>query len=511
MIASVRSFLSEARTSETITIVTLAATALVASQIIFSTIGGGQYISVATLCLQYFAFLLVSAMSFSWRRDGNVFTLLLIFVFGVFFYIRPTTIMLFPYSAVLLRHKTGQSEFLAGYLVSVVGAVSLFAGITMATGLAKMQSLKLDRIGGRAPILTLVLIMTVVLIGAHASSFLCNTPSWLHYTQLFFDPNLLCICALLLAYELRDNRPYQSAITAIFLAVFIFLRVAAGSRSGVYSVLYAGLVIYGVFGPSALNYTKNKALGVIIVIPLAVILSVSAFSLGDYFRSHSPNFCQSDPDVIVGPPPSSAEIAVAMTSISYAKVAERLGGVDNTIDLVENPGVYKSIISLDYYVRSILDGLIVGSLHGKEVLRASIMLKTAYDPSKLATVYDPSSYQSDLVTPFAELMILGGWLGLVGGCALAGIAAGAVWVWASADKLSAFRLYVLLVGVAVWWQFLNSYGLDWVVLDSVRQTVLLTAFFAGWIVVHRLTLAVGPRLPANSERIATDRSDGSGI
>jgi hypothetical protein len=128
--------------------------------------------------------------------------------------------------------------------------------------------------------------------------------------------------------------------------------------------------------------------------------------------------------------------------------------------------------------------VVVGSVTGEEAIRASILLKTAYNPPSVATVRNSDAYQSDLVTPYAELIILMGWPGLILGCLALGFVAGKVWKWSMQDIDALPRLFLLLFSAVLWWSMLNSYGIDWVVVDGTRQGLLLAVAMIGLAILE---------------------------
>lgn len=478
---------------------------LVAAQYSFVTVGGGQYVSSQVMILQYLAFALILAMAYFWRQSGNLFLLLLTLVFCVFYFSRPLTLMYFPFSAVLTRHDTGADDFFTGYLVSIVGVACLFAGLGLATRFAPYaSSVSSTRRIGWPVAVVIVGIMGLFLL-SHYVSVGCEVPALLHYGQLFVDPNLSAVLVLYLLYRLDAPIRQKAVAFFIFLMVYLAARALVGSRSGAYSLLYAALLIYGAFGVSAFQYLMPRKAALLLVAPIVVVVTLFSFSAGDYFRTYAINSCST----VVEEASVATPVAAPATSIlvlPFAKMAERLGGVDNTVDLVANSEAYSGIISWSYYLRSILDGVFVGSVTGEEAIRASILLKTAYNPASIATVRNSDAYQSDLITPYAELIILMGWPGLILGGILLGFVAGKVWTWSMRDIDQLPRLSLLLFAAVLWWSMLNSYGIDWVVVDGMRQGLLL----AGSMVALGIFERVARGIQKSEMKTGTANSDADG-
>jgi hypothetical protein len=318
-----------------------AITTLVAAQYSFIVIGGGQYVSSQVMVLQYFASALVLTMAYFWRQSGNLFLLLLTLVFCVFYFSRPLTLMYFPFSAVLMRHDAGADDFFTGYLVSVVGVACLFAGLGLATRFAPYIGTSSARRTGWPVAVVIVGSMALFLV-SHYVSVACEVPAFLHYGQLFVDPNVLAVLVLYLLYRLDAPIRQKAVAFFLFLLVYLSARALVGSRSGAYSLLYAALLIYGAFGVSGFQYLVPKKAALLLVVPIVVMVTLLSFSAGDYFRTYAINSCST------GATEEASVAAAPMATIlvlPFAKMAERLGGVDNTVDLVANSEAYSGIIS----------------------------------------------------------------------------------------------------------------------------------------------------------------------
>jgi len=312
---------------------------------------------------------------------------------------------------------------------------------------------------------------------------------WVTYVSLFFDLYQWVILGIIVLFHIPISIAKRFAIGLAFLLIYIAAKTALGSRSGVFGVIMAciffGALFYShPFLSKMILPFKNVVIGIFCGL---ILLAPISFLMGTSNRTDRMQDCVSvaRPSSVSVARPSSNRMEKALVAVqrplseSVASIAERMGGLDNTAHLLAYSDRYRHLISFSYYFRSIADGLIIGSWYGKETLRAALMLRTVYHPETIAYIYDKNSYQSDVMTQWAEAVILFGQPLSYVMLFLAGFGFSSLFQSAisKSHRLSGFMgaAFILLIWSGT---FFEGFGLDWIFFSTIQSAMLwLTAFY----------------------------------
>jgi len=440
----------------------IAVNAVIAAAILvlYAVRGPNDYVGTYTVCLslafaaQNFFFLLVTG------RRPNPFLLLLVVHALVFYELRVATLLWEPWSMVFVRNSFGAADLGNGLLFVILSNFAIFFGVTAhSEKYADPAPLAGD---GRASVRLLlpVLLLNIAVLLEFNFKALSALKG---YLGIFLNADILLLFSLVvmvLYYDVMSKR--QKALLFCSIFVFIASRTVSGSRSAMVTLcFYLFCVWFGVNG--RVLFRKKLYMALLAALPVAVSLFLFATAV------RSPRL-----------------------QLQARTIFDRIGFLDMSSEVIANRLPYSAVINFEHYFKSVVDSGLTPGFSVFEAPKAANLLSfinNGMPAVSLKAVHE--NYESDMFTVYAEPYVLFGpvW-GLIAIFAAAFLFQRAYRSLAGRDlfKLAVFRATLL---VLFYTYFLDSFGIDWFLVDMIRFavpfTILLFLFakYAQYIPNHR--------------------------
>ncbi|QWE27024.1 hypothetical protein [Polynucleobacter sp. AP-Ainpum-60-G11] len=270
------------------------------------------------------------------------------------------------------------------------------------------------------------------------SSFLFILDFKNNYFNLFIDPVLIILFFFII------NKDRGNKILLRFSAFIILFKTLDGSRSAILSLIFICLILNRDLAFFSLNAKVKRNM---IIIFLAGIL---LYFIGGFLRGQS--FFENP------------------ILIYIYWIAQRFGELDATVLILNDVANYSKIINFNYYINSVVDGLIIGSLSGVETLRASIALKSVYlgvDISEVPLL----PYSSDWITMYADAYILFGKYYLIA-LTIIGYTFTKAYIYSMRISNTALSILLTIIVLYSFMGFLNGWGFDWEIQRIIKLITL---------------------------------------
>ena len=401
------------------------------------------------------------------RKHRDPFVILLAITMIFFFSFRLLSLALFPYSDVFERYSYSPSGSDYALAFILIANVALYAGFFLASSRSASGIETGDwrpTSFGRA-----VTLLLAVVVFAYSGSNLWRAgavPRAVGFLLVFLSQYTIILLAFTYYLLYRKSVGRLASIALISLVVIeAVLHFLIGSRSAITGILQnyilATLAIVG-----SVRFSRRLIGWGMILLPVAAILLVGSFAISTYIRAsraQSSVFNASDAfriatgfrDQVTGQPTLDALLPPLFA---------RAGYFDYSAELIANTDRYKSVINLPAYGKSVVDNLLTPGFDVFDQPKVSNSLRFIYEelgtPSKKLV---SEEYQSDQLGLYGELYTLFKWASLPvffflafflkrGFIAIKGI---------NPFDLAIKRIVILYTfGIVV-----NSYGLDWVVIE----------------------------------------------
>jgi len=424
------------------------------------------------------------------RRDP--FVVLLAFILIFYFTFRVCTLLLIPFSFVLDRYEYTVADSNRALLFIMVANVFLYAGLFAVRGGPRLRIDVQRWHPVRERWMLALVIATIVFIYTRGVLWSSDAiPRALVFLLLFLSQSIVLLMALAYYILYRDRmRPGHAMLLLGLLVLEMVLHSLAGSRSAfIYSIQNVIIVLLAVQGSFAIR-RRLVAVGLAIM-PLAVALFILAFTISTFIRANT----EAGQSFSVTRAIETARSASVRVGSDYALrtglgvMASRAGFFDYSAEVIAHAREYSGVISPPTYVRSIIDNLLTPGFDLFDQPKISNALIFVYSglgtPSKNASM---TAYQSDQLGIWGELYVLMGWASLPI-FFLAGFLFKRSYV-----SLRGSDPFVLtmkrVVTLSAFALVVNSFGLDWVVMDVLPMLVA--------IYIYRYFFAAAPLPPSVS-------------
>jgi hypothetical protein len=161
------------------------------------------------------------------------------------------------------------------------------------------------------------------------------------------------------------------------------------------------------------------------------------------------------------------EIIKEDTYLLLSPIFDRIGFLDYTAETIANSEKYKSILSIQYFLKSITDNVVTPGFDVFDVPLESNAMKFIYLPefgTPLKSKVTPESYQSDEFTFYGEFYVMfGKWFSLIP-IFFIGFIIKRIY-FKITDKYEYFAIFKRGIVIAIFYTLLNSFGIDWLLLD----------------------------------------------
>lgn len=404
---------------------------------------------------------LIFGLYLSERYEIELLSLIL-FQVVLFWYLRLLTLSIWPEGSSVLERSipvTG-ANYEAYVLIFVIALVSLITGQLLPNLLVnkKTNAASLCKpvvISGAFGKVACVYVFLGLLNSFVVGRIGFENQMLIHrYFTLFFDGFVVIfVLGTLFVFGDRSTR----RLSVFLLAFYVALQVVMGSRSTILNVV---LTIITVLYIKDRGFSFKVSFKRIFVIALAVLLMFVSFVYGTIQRQMRDEYglsISADNIVYILGKMQGLEDVEPLVAAATA----RAGYLDYSAEIVINPVYEKHVTWRNVWV-SIVDNSLPGEWL-TDSRRMSYRLRDVYGSAT------SDSYQSDAIGFVAENYLL---FGLAFPVAIAFVAFVIGLIYRAIPRNSIMLIYYKYLVVVTFYEWLNSFGYDWLVIETVRRVLI---------------------------------------
>ena len=295
------------------------------------------------------------------------------------------------------------------------------------------------------------------------------------------------------------SRAFKVAITAL-LAIEMIVHTLAGSRSAIVIFIEScAMVVLAING--RIRFRRKYLVLSLILAPLIIALMVGSFAISTYNRANRQaagvvSFSVTEA-LAMAKESGVADLASGPArDIVLAPMFARVGFFDFSAEIIAHRQEYVSVLNPTAYAESIVDNVLTPGFDVYDQPKTGNALQFLYrevgPPSKIAVA---ELYQSDQLGIFGELYGLFGWYSLPLFFLTTYVLKLAFLGMRSTNPFT-FAMKRVIV-LYVFFDLLNSYGMDWVILETIGLMAAL--FIYGFFFT---TIKTSDGVPRPPQRIA---------
>ncbi len=436
-------------------------------------LGSNQYVNEYTiiiLCIFCIQNLLI--LSYEKKRT-DPFVLILMIIAVIFYMGRVVTLLYDPWSSILTRYPFTSYDLNYSLIFIMLSNASIVLGLSTGGGKnLNKQNVLTDAYPANPRNVMLILVATIV-IGFYirlSSDIIGRFAGYI--TGVFIQLHLILLFTFIYVAVNFRKTSNRNLVTLLILTVtFIIFATLSGSRSGLLTVGY--LLLIGFLSVKG-RIKINKKL--ILISPLVILLSFFIFDAATYIR-------KVDTKRIIGSKKQlttlkNYSIGSKDVKILCRSIFDRGGFLDNPADMIRNKEQYHNVINIIYYFKSAIDNGLTPGFNIFDTPKAANALRYIYG----YTIYSSpihkdikAAYHSSMLTIYGEYYVLfGGYSALIIFFIFSHIFK-KLYLSVKSKDAFLFYLYRALI-LYVFWLWINSFGMDWMVLDLISIFITVGLF-----------------------------------
>ncbi|WP_146027293.1 hypothetical protein [Cylindrospermopsis raciborskii] len=308
----------------------------------------------------------------------------------------------------------------------------------------------------------------------------------LSYVNVIFTPYLILLIGSTYLFIYFKNKAFYHLLdisrSPISLTVFLIvglsvvIRVIVGSRSaiiGFIETLFFLSLVLGIY-----KIRKN----LVLIFLLFSLLSFPLFVLSSASRQVKANqvdqsenisiidFVQNNfIDVI---PQTFQKFTASNLAETLAPAFSRASFLDMSVDTIKNSNDYRKVVNPVYYIKSLVDNLFTPGFNIFDVLKVSNALRGIYTVGRPLSMSESKDYHSDQINIYGEYYTLfWGWVSIpfffISAYCFRLI------TYYRLREQSLTNLILKFFWAKTFYGWLTSFGLDWIIIDTVFNYILL--------------------------------------
>jgi hypothetical protein len=434
---------------------------------IFLEKGPTEYVNNYTIILGVLLSFQIGVFLFFEKRRRDPFLLLLCFQMVVYFILRIVSLSLDFYSVVFERYPFKANNLNYAIIFILFANLALYAGLSL-NNLKLYKNYSIIEIKS-SPIKTYIVVIVLFIgyiIGLSGTLGFVAIDAFFNILSGLFV-KLSVILFMILVYLLVFKNKLSKTtfnLLLIGLILFILIQTLTGSRSAILTIvnycIFSVLAIYG-----CIKIKKWTIVGFIVLIPLMI----SFFLFATFLRPRL-----QEKRTVIGAETFEilGEFNVLQTikedaHFVLAPIFDRIGFLDYTAETIANSDKYKSILSIQYFFKSIIDNVFTPGFDVFDVPLESNAMRFIYLSDfgpPLKSKVTSESYQSDEFTFYGEFYVMfGNWFSLIP-IFFIGFIVKRIYLKIN-DKYEYFAILKKGIVIAIFYTLLNSFGIDWLMLD----------------------------------------------
>ena len=435
--------------------------------------GNNQYVDIYTvilLCIFGAENLLILLYE---RKIRDPFIMILMVVVLIFYMTRIVTLLYDPYSLALDIHSATPNDLNYSLLFILLSNASIFLGLITAGGkIIYKQNESFDEYPAN-PHNIIIILSFVIAISFYiplSSHFISRFSGYV--TSVFIKLHLIILFTfiyLLINYK-KISRRYLT-IFLILIAIFTILTTLHGSRSALLTLAYLLLIGFLSVKGDILFNKKAVFIGTVLI-PLSVVLFVSA----TYIRWFDPGSRSVVSSYQINILKESDILGSKKINILCRLMFYRMGFLDFATVVIRNRELYDKIINFQYYFKSIIDNVMSPGFNIFETPKVSNSMSFIARGQPIPNYKDVmAAYHSDMLTVYGEYYVL--FLGYPDLIFLFLFSHIFKRIYLSIRSKDVFLFYMYrAIILYIFYMWLNSFGLDWMMFDLVGIIITVGLF-----------------------------------
>jgi hypothetical protein len=451
---------------------------------LFCFLGSNPYINGVTILLSIILAIENYILLKIEMKKRNPFILLLVLNLVFFYLTRPSTLLLIPDIADALNRglfpKVNEINYALIFII--VSIIPVAYGLY--TDAFNSKVMIIDKANSNIQIKPFIVILLFgfsiffVLLNLYNASLIPTIlgKRMASYLGVFLtNPVILLVVFtyLISYYNYLSNK--QRNTIFIMVGIFLVMTIIGGSRSGIIQIIFT--VIFSSLAVN--NYIELKRKIIVILLIVIMPLSFFAFGLATYIRAaNSMNLDYEKRNVnLIGTVLAINDYIKSNKDItaSLGNVFQRIGFLDMATEMIANKEAYGEMINIEYETKSIINS----TYHYPLVSNA---LRYIYSNRDFSYTYgadllsDFGGYHSDQLTIFGEYYnLFKGYYALIAflffGFCFRTIYL--IFCTHNSFNYNLIRSFLLYLFYNFW---LNSFGMDWMVLNTIMFGISLIAY-----------------------------------
>ncbi|MFC4209929.1 hypothetical protein ACFOWA_01970 [Pedobacter lithocola] len=426
--------------------------------------GDGLYVNLNTILLGTLLSIQIGFFLFFEEKRRDPFVILLCLQMTIYFLLRILTLLNYEFSNVFTRYPFVPENLNDALVFILVANLIFYFGLKINNLKASILS-KASNVKPAKTYLVVIFIGIGYFIAFYQKGGLSFLEGFMGMIQsLFVNLGIMLFMAivfLLLFKEKIDVKTKRIVFVGILFMVLI--QTLTGSRSAILSVINYLLFALLAIHDSIKVERKYLILGGGLL-PIMIII----FALSTFLRPRLENRETIGSETFEAVKEFNlSEVVVDGSDLVLMEVFDRIGFLDYCAETMSNSDKYSEIFNPIYYFKSIVDNVLTPGFTIFDTPRVSNATTFVYNdrgtPS-LARVGE--GYQSDEFTMYGEFYALfGKWFSLIP-IFLVGYCFKSIYTHINQSNIYLFYLKRALI-LLVFYSTLNSFGLDWILLDVV--------------------------------------------
>ncbi|MBP4137803.1 hypothetical protein [Flavobacterium geliluteum] len=426
--------------------------------------GEALYVNFNTILLGTALSFQIGVFLFLEKRRRDPFVILLCLQMVFYFLLRIVTLLNYSFSNVFTRFPFTAENLNYALVFIIIANLAFYFGLTI-NGLRKST---LDQVINAVPVKT-HLIVVLIGIGYFFAFYQRVGLGFLEgimgmIQSLFVNLGTMLFMAIVFLF-LFGKRIGQKTKTAVLggIILMVIIQTLTGSRSAILSIInyiiFAQLALY-----DSIKVKKIYLVFGAVLVPIMILI----FAVSTFLRPRLENRGNIGGETFEVLKEFDFTDAITDGSdLVLKQVFDRIGFLDYCAEIMSNSDKYAGIFNPWYYFKSIVDNILTPGFTVFDTPRASNATTFIYNeigtPS-LSRVGE--GYQSDEFTLYGEFYaLLGKWFSLIPIFFL-GFFFKRIYLNLSQNDIYLFYLKRAII-LFVFYSTLNSFGLDWILLDVI--------------------------------------------
>ncbi len=444
----------------------------------YASVGPSEYADGTTVVLGGLLALQTQLALSIERRRRDPFVIVFAWIMITYYLLRFSSLLLVPFSFELQRYAYGPADTNYALVFVLLSNLFLYAGLFAVRTPAPVRVS--EGWTARAPIRAIALTLIAIVFNYGAmKAWLDGAPRALRFLLIFVRQDIVLLMALVYFVVFRKRLSRQFAVAlGVVLVLDIVLHTLAGSRGAVVVVLQN--LMYVTLGFAGVIEVRRRTAAVgALLSPLLIGVMIVTFTVASYLRVMVGTV--SNDDFSLTKAIETSQTAGDRLTRDYALesgiplIMSRVGYFDYSAEVIAHKDHYARIINFAAYGKSIVDNILSPGFDVFDQPKIANAMRFAYEdlgePSKSRA---DDEYQSDQIGIYGEMYMLFGWgalaIFLVGGVCFK-------LLYRAFRDPDPFRLTVKRVVTLSLFAFvINSYGLDWILLDLVTWMVMFQLY-----------------------------------